>query len=162
MNSESLIIDYNKICPQEDITILKWWKSHKTIYLYLNNQEFIEGSEWDNVIKENNEIEIIIIKKEEEIINILYEKAHNGIIMITESEVIRDYIRTHSKKIDLYYKNNYPNKNANICIGDSELFENPFESVFHDTCDFYWKIDNKSFEELHKEFCEKYIYKYVI
>lgn len=161
MNSQYIILDYNKIYPPENINTLKWWNSHKTIYLYLNNNKSIKGSEWDNVIKKNKDIEIIIIKKEKDMIDILYEKAPYGIMVFTESEPMRIFIRSQSKIIESQFKKNYPNKNANIGLGDSELFENPIESVLYDdTFDFYWTIDNKDFEELHKEFCEKYIYSY--
>ena len=44
MNSKYIILDYNKIYPPENINTLKWWNSHKTIYLYLNNNKSIKGS----------------------------------------------------------------------------------------------------------------------
>lgn len=156
MNSEYIIIDHNSIFPPEYVTILKWWKSHKTIYLCINDKESLIDSEWDYVIKEHNFVDIIIIKKED-IIDILYEKAHDGIIMFTEDETMKDYIHYQSKNVKSYYKTCDPFKSVNVCICNTGIFEYPFECIYDDNFDLYWKTDNKSIEQLHKEFCEKYI-----
>ena len=156
MNSEYIIIDHNTINPPEDISILKWWKNHKIIYLCIKDKRSLNGSEWDYVIKRHKLVDIVIIKKED-IVDILYEKAYQGIIIFTESDRMKKYVLYQCKNIESYFKICDPFKNTNICIGDVELFEYPIKSICHDICDFYWSIDNKSYEELHNEFCEKYI-----
>ena len=156
MNSEYIIIDTISTWPPEK-EILKWWLTHKKIYLMTNKEDDLEHTEWYEFIHEEDFKDIKHILRDT-LPGLLYKISRNGVMIITESEVLRIMVRGLSKEIEIDLNTSDLENNVKIGFGDDELLNNPVESMNHHTFDFYWTKDGKDFETLHEEFCSKYVY----
>lgn len=155
MNSEYIIIDTISTWPPEK-EILKWWLTHKKIYLMTNKEDDLEHTEWYEFIHEEDFKDIKHILRDT-LPGLLYKISRNGVMIITESEVLRIMVRGLSKEIEIDLNTSDLENNVKIGFGDDELLNNPVESMNHHTFDFYWTKDGKDFDTLHKEFCDKYV-----
>ena len=155
MNSEYIIIDTISTWPPEK-EILKWWLTHKKIYLMTNKEDDLEHTEWYEFIHEEDFKDIKHILRDT-LPGLLYKISRNGVMIITESEVLRIMVRGLSKQIEIDLNTSDLENNVKIGFGDDKLLNNPVESMNHHTFDFYWTKDGKDFDTLHKEFCDKYV-----
>jgi len=155
MNSEYIIIDTVSVWPPEPET-LKWWLTHKKIYLMMEKKDGIDNTEWDDFIHAD-EFKVVKRVLNENLEDLLYQISRDGVMIITESEVLRIMVRKLSKKLEKDLNTNDLEGNVKVGFGDEELLNNPVESMNHHTFDFYWTKDGKDFDTLHKEFCDKYV-----
>lgn len=156
MNSEYIIIDTNNVWPPGSYT-LEWWMKHKKIYLMMEKKNGIDNTEWDEFIHadEFKDVKRVLNKNLEEL---LYKISKEGVMIITESEVLRMNVRKLCKNLERDLNTEDLEGNVKVGFGDEELLNNPVESMNHHTFDFYWTKDGKDFETLHEEFCAKYVY----
>ena len=155
MNSEYIIIDTVSVWPPGSFT-LEWWMKHKKVYLMMEKKDGIDNTEWDDFIHAD-EFKVVKRVLNENLEDLLYQISRDGVMIITESEVLRIMVRKLSKKLEKDLNTNDLEGNVKVGFGDEELLNNPVESMNHHTFDFYWTKDGKDFDTLHKEFCDKYV-----